>query len=410
MQSSTPPDGGSRAGSRSSLVEVVPGAPALVDTGAGYSVPVLSALPPFCDSPKKVGARRYRCGKCRVCKWLQSQERVRAMLLEAQGHGCKPIFGTLTYDDAHLPMMWCDFGDRRGFSLKGVHRVGTLRRSHWTGFVKRLRTLWDRSKLVEVFSKQLVAQGHRPLPDVLRISGKGEYGEKFARPHYHFVVYNVPASALNVVQKLVWEAWKIPDTETGEVSPACNPRYARVELPHTSDAEGVASYVANYFQKMVHGSYWLCGREPEFFSWPTRGGALGKAGLDRLVEAYKRPGVMDHYLLVYGDAPPSVPIAHKRNREGHATGEVKYGVLGRRLRDRFREAFDLPEGEEGTRAKAQARDVEYAGRVEAKIRALGRPLTLEELVTERINSVCRRSEVMRRSAMRKAASGVKDGD
>lgn len=94
------------------------------------------------------------CGQCIGCKLERSRQWAVRLMHEAQLHEWSH-FVTLTYDDQHLP------------------HDGNLNKKHFQDFMKRLR--W-----------------HYDTP--IRFFHCGEYGEKFARPHYHACIYG-PAFA-----------------------------------------------------------------------------------------------------------------------------------------------------------------------------------------------------------------------
>lgn len=93
------------------------------------------------------------CGRCIGCRIEKSREWAIRCVHEASMHDAN-AFLTLTYNDENLP------GD------------GSLVPSHLTGFIKSLRNRLD----------------YRGGPQI-RYFGCGEYGEQFARPHYHLLLF-----------------------------------------------------------------------------------------------------------------------------------------------------------------------------------------------------------------------------
>ncbi len=95
------------------------------------------------------------CGQCIGCRLERSRQWAIRIMHEAQLHeepyGSGNAFITLTYSDLELPV------------------GGTLVKSHFQGFMKRLRS--------------------RLAPRRIRFFHCGEYGEKFSRPHYHGAIF-----------------------------------------------------------------------------------------------------------------------------------------------------------------------------------------------------------------------------
>lgn len=92
------------------------------------------------------------CGQCIGCRLERSRQWAVRLTHEAQLHA-DSLFVTLTYDEEHLPA------------------DGNLNKKHFQDFMKRLR--WH-------FSEQDIKFFHC-----------GEYGERFARPHYHAALYGI---------------------------------------------------------------------------------------------------------------------------------------------------------------------------------------------------------------------------
>jgi len=134
----------------------------------------------MCDSPYY--SRKYTdlkhiplpCGKCPVCKrrrvnqWafrLQQEEKVSS----------NAYFITLTYDTSQVPIT------PNGYMSLSKRDVQL--------FIKRLRKLNGKTKVVYYLA--------------------GEYGEKFTRPHYHAILFNI-----NDINH-VGEAWNLGQVHIG---------------------------------------------------------------------------------------------------------------------------------------------------------------------------------------------------
>lgn len=129
------------------------------------------------------------CGKCGACRknrradWtFRLKEELRASI---NAH-----FITLTYDEENLP----ETLDRETGEV-----LPTLRRRHFTLFIKRLRK--DHSKFTE---------------NQLRYYAVGEYGTKTNRPHYHVIFFNCPNRIIAVLDRY----WKAGLFHVGTVEPA----------------------------------------------------------------------------------------------------------------------------------------------------------------------------------------------
>ena len=103
------------------------------------------------------------CGKCIGCRLDYSREWANRCLMEISTSKYPCWFITLTYDDDHLP--------------KGKSVYPTLVKEHTSGYMKRLRRWYE----------------YRYGYEGIRFFLCGEYGEKYCRPHYHAIVFNMPA-------------------------------------------------------------------------------------------------------------------------------------------------------------------------------------------------------------------------
>lgn len=114
---------------------------------------------------------------------------------------------------------------------------GTLVKEDFTNFLKRLR-YHTRDKFIRA--------GMSESQNGFRYFGVGEYGDKFGRPHYHFIVFGVPIEDMQVAIK---KSWTKGHTDVGLAEP------------------GAFKYVANYVQKKLTGDVGeqeYAGKEPPF--------------------------------------------------------------------------------------------------------------------------------------------------
>lgn len=115
------------------------------------------------------------CGKCAECLLGKRNEWLFRIQSEVFHSSLPSFFVTFTYSDEFLPSA--------GVSIKDLQN-----------FFKRLRFVHSEFKYYAV----------------------GEYGGKFQRPHYHVILINYPASALDNLQK----KWSKGFVYVGSVEPA----------------------------------------------------------------------------------------------------------------------------------------------------------------------------------------------
>ena len=180
---------------------------------------------------------RLPCGKCPDCRLLYSAQWAVRGVHELRLHNANE-FLTLTYSDEHLPV-------EEGFA--------TLRLRHVQLFMKRLRKAYGKG---------------------VRVMYAGEYGTRFHRPHYHFIMFN----------------WTVEDKKFYKASPSGDNLYKSVEIiprlwPYGENVLGDASfesiaYVARYITgKDEKPRDWYGPREVEFFNTSRRPG-IGMRAFD----------------------------------------------------------------------------------------------------------------------------------
>lgn len=107
------------------------------------------------------------CGQCIGCRLERSRQWAIRLMHERQFHDLA-IFVTLTYNDDRLPA------------------GGSLDRSHVPAFIKRLR-----ASIEYDHRRKYPEKKSRPAAPKIKYFHCGEYGENFARPHYHAIIYGV---------------------------------------------------------------------------------------------------------------------------------------------------------------------------------------------------------------------------
>lgn len=134
------------------------------------------------------------CGRCFNCQMNKAREWAIRILQEQRLHE-DSIFVTLTYAEENLPRV--------------SDTQGTLVKRDLQNFMKKLR------KAV--------------FPRKIRFFACGEYGEKYARPHYHLILFGLSKADTPSIEK----SWDFGFVDVGSVT------------------FGSASYVARYTTKLL---------------------------------------------------------------------------------------------------------------------------------------------------------------
>lgn len=124
------------------------------------------------------------CGKCVACLQRRRHDWIFRLNQELKISSSE-YFITLTYDDRCLPR---DFNDNPCVNKPDVQK-----------FMKRLR------KCIE--------------PYKIRYFLVSEYGEKYLRPHYHFILFNFPDDQYDI-QKVLDKCWTFGFVDVRPVNPA----------------------------------------------------------------------------------------------------------------------------------------------------------------------------------------------
>lgn len=235
-----------------------------------------------CKYPYMRGGLPFGCGQCMPCRIKRRRIWVHRNMLESRLHG-DSSFLTLTYnEESHAEL-----------------KNGSLDFSHHTKFLKKLR--------------------RRYTTNPIRFYGVGEYGERYSRAHFHYLLYGYPTcTGTQCTQKkpvrcpachLVWSTWGKGNILLGDV---------------TKDS---ITYVAGYVTKgWTHENEYnrtkLNGRTPESARMST---AIGGKAIDSIATTFQRDiEFSETFLGHYGDVPSIV-----------RTEQREY-PLGRYLRSRFR--------------------------------------------------------------------------
>lgn len=244
----------------------------------------------LCRNPYMApGGNAYGCGQCMPCRVNKRRMWTHRIMLEATQHD-NNSFWTLTYDDAHIPLL--------------ESGLQTLNRKHLTDFIKRLR------------------EDYQPLK--LRYFNVGEYGDQSERPHYHLALFNYPACRRGI-------------TQFNRRSNCCSicERVLRIwgsGIVHSGQLENnSAAYIAGYVTKKLTNKDdpRLKGREKEFASMSLKPG-IGAGFMDEVAST-----LLQHSL----DQLPDVTTSLAHGGRPRPLGRY----LTRRLRERIGMAPEAPQ-------------------------------------------------------------------
>lgn len=216
------------------------------------------------------------CGKCVGCRLDYSRQWAYRCMLELEYHS-SAYFVTLTYDEAHLPVVQSEGGP-----------VASLRKRDFQLFMKRLR---------------------KRFGEGIRFFAAGEYGSETFRPHYHAIIFGLDLDDLTIYKrssigynyfnsKKLQDVWSVRNS-SGELEPI---GYAVVG----SVTWETAAYTARYVMKKLSGPeasfYEDNGIEPPFSLMSRRPGIAyqwyvdhpGCAAEDYLVISTEKGGMKFH--------------------------------------------------------------------------------------------------------------------
>lgn len=164
------------------------------------------------------------CGKCVGCRLEYSRQWANRCMLELE-YSDSAYFVTLTYDDAHLPLV----------SKDDSSPVATVCKRDFQLFMKRLR---------------------KKCGDGIRFFAAAEYGEHTFRPHYHAIIFNLKLDDLVLYKRsplgynyynsqILQDAWSVRD-DKGILTPLGYAVAGAVTWE-------TAAYTARYVMKKLQG-------------------------------------------------------------------------------------------------------------------------------------------------------------
>lgn len=110
------------------------------------------------------------CGKCELCKSKRRNDWSIRLGIETKYSDRMPLFVTLTYKDAWLPLLREDGSIYNSYPLPDNY-VPTLYRDDISSFIKEYKRV------------------NHLTNDKFHYFGCGEYGGNFGRPHYHLILF-----------------------------------------------------------------------------------------------------------------------------------------------------------------------------------------------------------------------------
>lgn len=163
------------------------------------------------------------CGKCIGCRLDKSREWANRCVLESK-QWKNNYFITLTYNDEHLPVN------------------EKIIKNHTTGEITNSKPSLQKRDL-KLFLKKLRRhyEYHHDHKDI-RYFACGEYGEKYERPHYHAIIFNLPIMDLKI-HKENFEGDPLYTSET--ISKIWGKGYVIIGNTNWN----TAAYVARYIMK-----------------------------------------------------------------------------------------------------------------------------------------------------------------
>lgn len=221
------------------------------------------------------------CGQCIGCKLEKSKQWAIRCVHEASMHQ-NNAFITLTYDNVHLPLN--NSLDKRELQL----------------FMKRLRKAYGEG---------------------VRFYGAGEYGEKFERPHFHIILFNI-----NFTDK---EIFQVRNNVKLYRSPSLEKLWTNGFSTIGDVTFESAAYVARYVTKKITGDSSIehyKGRQPEFALMSRRPG-IGKSW----IEKYWGDVYVQDQIIIRGGKQMKPP-AYYDNIYDKITGNLTKIKLKRKLK------------------------------------------------------------------------------
>ena len=188
------------------------------------------------------------CGQCVECRLARSREWATRCMLETKDHK-NNYFITLTYNNDNLPK-----GNGINIDTGEIFEVGTLKPKDLQDFMKRLRITWERKYNITN----------------IRYYACGEYGEQYARPHYHAIIFGLPIFDLKPDHRSKKGNMNFRSDEIEKI-------WGKGRIAIGTVTWDSCAYTARYVMKKQTGKgkeeyYKIMGVEPEFVRMSRRPG------------------------------------------------------------------------------------------------------------------------------------------
>ena len=234
-------------------------------------------------SPRVTNHSRYfqvPCGRCTPCvrsyrgQWVfRLQEEIKV--------SSSAYFLTLTYSDEHLPYKEIEietFEDAP--STYYVSHLPTLDYTHHQKFLKKLRKKLDTLE----------------LPNKIRYYGCGEYGEKYGRPHFHYIIFNLPSELAS--KEALTNIWKKGHVDISEVNEARIHYVAgyvdkKLEKPREDKLDNYLQAGERSFMSKGIGASYLTEARKEYYRRKEVPYIIAENGTKRVMPRYYRDKLYD---------------------------------------------------------------------------------------------------------------------
>lgn len=287
------------------------------------------------------------CGHCQACQHSKKFSFAQMCIFETLSHSFCPIFGTLTYDNAHLPLkrqynsnfLTDYFRENPDSALTLDHLVDLYNNypdsDFPAGAFDNVPTLCSRD--VQLFLKRFRQNlkrkfgGKYDFP--LRYAICGEYGRKSGRPHYHFIFWNLHAhnyEEYNEICDLIESSWQNGFVQTRVVDVRKNDK--------------CFEYTAKYVAKS--------GESKSMRMSSKRNGGIGKAFLLEHFADFLSKGLHNSPFYYYNQFTASIGEVVFVNRVNNIVAPSFARLLPVHVRDAFKESnYFIPNNELANLAK-----------------------------------------------------------
>ena len=163
----------------------------------------------MCLKPIDVNGRTHTCGRCVPCLLTHRRVWTKRLTVETL-YSHNPKFLTLTYDEDRINYNASPDGE----AIPSVSRHQLQKFNKQLVNYKRRKVRRDgKGNKRSIFSRTY-HERHEIHQLPYRYYATSEYGERFGRPHYHILAFNLPTQAIEQLEE-IWDKGKV---YIGEVS------------------------------------------------------------------------------------------------------------------------------------------------------------------------------------------------